>query len=97
MDPAKADQHIASLATLRTSIVGCGVAGTLIGLVQMLRNMDDPSAIGPAMAVALLTAFYAVMASELFVAPMLNRIHTRSKEKERVENPSAQSSEGQTP
>jgi len=34
-----------------------GMIGTLIGLVQMLQNMSDPSAIGPAMAVALLTTF----------------------------------------
>ena len=35
-----------------------GMIGTLIGLVQMLSNMDDPKAIGPAMAVALLTTLY---------------------------------------
>ena len=35
-----------------------GMMGTLIGLVNMLQNMDDPSSIGPAMAVALLTTLY---------------------------------------
>ena len=35
-----------------------GMIGTLIGLVQMLQSLSDPSAIGPAMAVALLTTFY---------------------------------------
>ena len=41
-----------------------GMIGTLIGLVQMLQTMDDPSSIGPAMAVALLTTFYgAVLAN----------------------------------
>ena len=35
-----------------------GMIGTLIGLVQMLGNMSDPKAIGPAMAVALLTTMY---------------------------------------
>src|SRR3546814_10457455 len=35
-----------------------GLIGTLIGLVQMLANLKDPNAIGPAMAVALLTTFY---------------------------------------
>jgi len=40
-----------------------GMIGTLVGLVQMLRTLDDPSSIGPAMAVALLTTMYgAVMA-----------------------------------
>lgn len=44
---------------------GLGLVGTLIGLVQMLQNMEDPSAIGPAMAVALLTLFYGVFLSEV--------------------------------
>ena len=39
--------------------------GTLIGLVQMLQQLDDPTAIGPAMAVALLTLFYGVFFGEL--------------------------------
>ncbi|MAY81282.1 MAG: hypothetical protein CL930_10930 [Deltaproteobacteria bacterium] len=44
---------------------GLGLVGTLIGLVQMLQQMEDPSAIGPAMAVALLTLFYGVILSEV--------------------------------
>lgn len=36
-----------------------GFIGTLIGLVSMLANLEDPTAIGPAMAVCLLSAFYA--------------------------------------
>ena len=36
-----------------------GVVGGLVGLIQMFQSLSDPSAIGPAMAVALLTAFYA--------------------------------------
>ena len=45
-----------------------GMIGTLIGLVQMLQTMNDPSTIGPAMAVALLTTFYgAIMANMLFL------------------------------
>ena len=47
-----------------------GMIGTLIGLVQMLQNLDDPSSIGPAMAVALLTTFYgAVLANVIFLPP----------------------------
>ncbi len=41
-----------------------GMIGTLIGLVQMLRTMSDPSSIGPAMAVALLTTFYGAVLAE---------------------------------
>ena len=56
-----------------------GMVGTLIGLVQMLQNMSDPAAIGPAMAVALLTTFYgAVLANVLFI-PMAGKLKTRSK------------------
>jgi flagellar motor component MotA len=46
--------------------VGAGFAGTIIGLVLMLSNMSDPTAIGPAMAIALLTLFYGVILGELF-------------------------------
>lgn len=57
-----------------------GMIGTLIGLVQMLQNLDDPSSIGPAMAVALLTTFYgAVMANCLFL-PMAKKLEERSNE-----------------
>lgn len=56
-----------------------GMIGTLIGLVQMLQNMSDPAAIGPAMAVALLTTFYgAVLANILFI-PMAGKLKARSK------------------
>lgn len=51
-----------------------GMIGTLIGLVLMLGNMSDPKAIGPAMAVALLTTLYgAIMANVLF-GPMLAKL-----------------------
>lgn len=45
--------------------VASGLVGTIIGLVQMLQGLDDPTAIGPAMAVALLTLFYGVVLGEL--------------------------------
>lgn len=57
-----------------------GMIGTLIGLVQMLQALDDPAAIGPAMAVALLTTFYgAVMANCLFL-PLAKKLEERSNE-----------------
>ena len=49
-----------------------GLAGTVIGLVTMLQNMDDPSAIGPAMAVALLTLFYGLILGEFCFRSMAN-------------------------
>ena len=50
--------------------LGSGMIGTLIGLVQILRDMDDPSAIGPAMAVAILTLLYGIILGEITFKPM---------------------------
>jgi len=49
-------------------IIGAGLIGTIIGLIQMLANLSDPSGIGAGMACALLTIFYAIIASEIFCA-----------------------------
>lgn len=57
-----------------------GMVGTLIGLVQMLVNMDDPKTIGPAMAVALLTTFYGVILANICFLPVAGKLKTRSKE-----------------
>lgn len=57
-----------------------GMIGTLIGLVQMLQSMDDPNAIGPAMAVALLTTFYGSVLANLVFMPVAGKLRTRSKE-----------------
>ena len=46
-----------------------GMIGTLVGLVNMLYNMDDPSSIGPAMAVALLTTLYGSMIANWLCLP----------------------------
>lgn len=56
-----------------------GMVGTLIGLVQMLQTMDDPSKIGPAMAVALLTTFYGAVIANVFCAPMAGKLKLRSE------------------
>jgi chemotaxis protein MotA len=57
-----------------------GMIGTLIGLVAMLSNMDDPSSIGAGMAAALLTTLYgAIMANCIFL-PMADKLALRSSE-----------------
>jgi chemotaxis protein MotA len=56
-----------------------GMIGTIIGLVQMLANMDDPSAIGPAMAVALLTTLYGAVIANLIALPISDKLGTKSK------------------
>jgi len=57
-----------------------GMIGTLIGLVQMLRTLDDPTTIGPAMAVALLTTFYGAMIGFVFCNPFAEKLDRRSQE-----------------
>lgn len=51
-----------------------GMIGTLIGLVQMLANMSDPAAIGPAMAVALLTTLYGAVIANAFAQPLAEKL-----------------------
>lgn len=51
-----------------------GMIGTLIGLINMLAAMEDPSAIGPAMAVALITTMYGSMIANMFCIPMGNKV-----------------------
>jgi chemotaxis protein MotA len=51
-----------------------GMIGTLIGLVQMLGNMADPKAIGPAMAVALLTTLYGAFIANVLFGPLNTKL-----------------------
>jgi len=56
-----------------------GMIGTLIGLVAMLKSMNDPSTIGPSMAVALLTTFYGASLANLVFLPMAGKLRNRSR------------------
>ena len=55
-----------------------GMAGTLIGLVQMLMHLDDPSTIGPALATALITTFYGLMLANLIMTPLAAKLTSRT-------------------
>ncbi len=55
-----------------------GMVGTLIGLIKMLVDMDDPSSIGPSMAIALITTFYGVIMANLVFLPAAGKLKTRS-------------------
>lgn len=63
-----------------------GLIGTLIGLVQMLGNLQDPSTIGPAMAVALLTTFYGAVLACMVLAPLAVKLDRRSSAEALVAN-----------
>jgi len=57
-----------------------GMIGTLVGLVVMLQNMDDPSKIGPGMAIALLTTMYGAIIANAIALPISDRLSKRSTE-----------------
>jgi chemotaxis protein MotA len=63
-----------------------GMIGTLIGLVAMLANMDDPKSIGPAMAVALLTTLYGAMMATMFALPISDKLKLRLEEEDRLKS-----------
>ena len=82
-----AERHLAGVTILKKSsevAPAMGLIGTLIGLVQMLGNLDDPSKIGPAMAVALLTTMYGAILANMVFAPMAAKLERNSAEEMRL-------------
>lgn len=78
---SQADRHQRAISMLfRAADVApaMGLIGTLIGLVQMLGNLDDPATIGPSMAVALLTTFYGAILANMVFAPLATKLERRS-------------------
>lgn len=65
---------------LATTAPAMGMVGTLIGLVQMLQTLSDPAAIGPAMAVALLTTLYGAVLANMVFGPIATKLELRSDE-----------------
>lgn len=57
-----------------------GLIGTLLGLVQMLGSLNDPSTIGPAMAVALITTFYGAIMANMFFLPLASKLDRNTEE-----------------
>jgi len=62
---------------------GLGMLGTLVGLVQMLNNMGDPSSVGPAMAVALLTTFYGAFIDQVIATPLADKLNLKAQDEHR--------------
>lgn len=78
---ARAARHARGIAVLRKGAdiaPAMGLIGTLIGLVQMLGNLDDPTSIGPAMAVALLTTMYGAVMAFLIFTPLATKLERLS-------------------
>jgi chemotaxis protein MotA len=83
-DVQMASKRHANGAAVFKSLAGVapamGMIGTLIGLVAMLGNMDDPKSIGPAMAVALLTTLYGAMIANMMATPISDKLKLRDSE-----------------
>ncbi|WP_336367808.1 motility protein A [Marinobacter sp. C2H3] len=60
-----------------------GMLGTLVGLVQMLNTLDDPSSIGPAMAVALLTTLYGAFIAQMIALPLADKLQLKAEDEVR--------------
>lgn len=72
---SKADFRSASFwQQARQYALGSGVVGTVIGLILILKNLDDPAAIGPAVAISLLTILYGVFFAYFIALPNEKRI-----------------------
>ncbi len=69
----------AMLDTLTKYAPAFGMIGTLVGLIIMLGNMDDPAAIGPGMAVALLTTLYGAALANMLCNPAADKLAFYSK------------------
>ncbi len=72
--------------TMGTYFPAFGMIGTLIGLVQMLRKLDDPSGIGPGMAVALITTFYGAVLANLVFLPIADKLKRKNEEELHYQN-----------
>jgi len=68
------------LTAMGTYAPAFGMIGTLIGLIQMLRQIEDPSMIGQGMATALVTTFYGALMANLIFLPLAGKLKVRSEE-----------------
>ena len=68
------NNEIAVVGTMASLCPAWGMLGTLVGLVLLLQNLDDPSAIGPAMAVALITTFYGSLFANTIFSPAKKKL-----------------------
>lgn len=80
---AAARRHTRTVGVLRKAAEispAMGLIGTLVGLVQMLGNLNEPSTIGPSMAVALLTTFYGAVLANMVFSPLASKLERNSSE-----------------
>ena len=83
------EMGILILDRAKTYFQAWGWIGMLVGLVNMLGSLEDPAAIGPAMAVAILTVFYGVAMAYLFCLPIKTKLQLLPDEDNNVDNKTA--------
>lgn len=76
---ARHQQNISLWKNLGSMGPAWGMIGTLIGLINMLKDMSDPDAIGPNMAVALITTLYGSMLANWISAPVANKLTSQNE------------------
>ncbi|HEX9647707.1 MAG TPA: MotA/TolQ/ExbB proton channel family protein [Alphaproteobacteria bacterium] len=80
------ERGVGILRQAATVAPAMGLIGTLIGLVQMLGNLDDPNSIGPSMAVALLTTLYGAVLANMVFSPLAAKLERNSNDEASVMN-----------
>ncbi|MGN7612790.1 hypothetical protein ACQZV8_11975 [Magnetococcales bacterium HHB-1] len=70
---------ISVIRGLRKHLYYSAMIGAFIGWVQILSTLDDPAALGPAVAVSIFTIFYALIFDQIFCQPALHRIALADK------------------
>lgn len=84
---ALAERHRRAASILRRGseiAPAMGLIGTLVGLVQMLADLQNPESIGPAMAVALLTTFYGAILGTIVLAPLAAKLERNSNDETKI-------------
>jgi len=79
-DQSAKESEIGVVGSAASLCPAWGMLGTLVGLVLLLQNLDDPSMIGPAMAVALITTFYGSLFANVFFSPAKNKLEVNLAE-----------------
>ncbi|MCR9257486.1 MAG: MotA/TolQ/ExbB proton channel family protein [Alphaproteobacteria bacterium] len=81
---AKQERSASILRKAAETAPAMGLIGTLIGLIQMLSNLEDPTSIGPAMALALLTTFYGAILAYMVFSPLASKLERNQQDEELV-------------
>lgn len=76
----QATRAVQVFETLGTFAPALGLIGTLVGLIQMLGNLNDPSTVGPSMSIALITTLYGAVLANLVFLPISGKIRVRNEE-----------------